>query len=369
MQAFTLTQGKLYSVQQYPNRMVNQFMTHKPTPTLHDVAAAAGVSTATVSRCLNFPDKVAPATQTKVAAAVASLGYSPNFGAKVMAARRTNTIGAIIPTMENAIFARGLQAFQDELRQHGYTMLVASTSYQPDREEEQIRTLVARGADALLLIGHARTDAIYDFLSAQGVPSLVTWAYDATAMRPSVGFDNKAAMRHLAEAVLARGHRHLGYISADTTQNDRASARLAGVAKAIADVGLAPQNLTVIETPYTIENGAQAFAELMNRSPRPTAVLCGNDVLAVGALRQAHAMGVKVPHDVSILGFDDIELAQVAYPQLTTMRVPHREMGRTAARILVHMLQNGSTGQSVELTPKLIMRDTLGPAPIGSSQD
>ena len=109
------------------------------TPTLHDVAAHAGVSTATVSRCLNFPDKVAPSTRDRVQKAIAALGYSPNFGASVMAARRTKTIGAIIPTMDNAIFARGLQAFQEELRLHGYTMLVASTSYQPAQEEEQIK--------------------------------------------------------------------------------------------------------------------------------------------------------------------------------------------------------------------------------------
>ena len=124
------------------------------TPTLHDVAFAANVSTATVSRCLNFPNKVSAATRQKVSAAISELGYLPNFGAKVMATNRTNTIGAIIPTMENAIFARGLQAFQEELLLHGFTLLVASTSYRPEIEQEQIRALVARGADALLLIGH-----------------------------------------------------------------------------------------------------------------------------------------------------------------------------------------------------------------------
>ena len=338
-------------------------MIQRPTPTLHDVAAAAGVSTATVSRCLNFPDKVAQTTRDKVNKAVAELGYSPNFGAKVMAARRTNTIGAIIPTMENAIFARGLQAFQEELRLHGFTMLVASTSYQSDLENEQIRALVARGADALLLIGHARTPAIYDFLAAQGVPSLVTWAYDETQDRPSVGFDNKAAMRTMAEAVLAKGHTRLAHISGGSTNNDRASARLEGIKDAMQAAGLNPADLDVIDTPYSIENGAAAFAELMTRQTRATAVLCGNDVLAVGALRQAHAMHISVPQDVSILGFDDIELAQVAFPALTTMRVPHREMGRIAAQTLVAMVRKEPGTGITELMPKLVMRDTLGDAP------
>lgn len=354
MQAFTLTIRQLYS----------QPMTQRPSPTLHDVAAAAGVSTATVSRCLNFPDKVSPATRDTVANAIATLGYSPNFGAKVMAARRTNTIGAIIPTMENAIFARGLQAFQEELRAHGFTMLVASTSYDPAIEEEQIRALVARGADALLLIGHERSPEIYDFLATQGVPSLVTWAFDAAQERPSVGFDNTAAMRSLAEAVIAKGHTRIGHISAGTSQNDRARARLNGITEAMHYAGLNPDTLELIQRPYSIENGASAFSSLMARPNRPTAVLCGNDVLAVGALRAAQKMNIRVPDEVSILGFDDIELAQVAYPALTTMRVPHREMGQTAARSLVNTLREGAPIEPVELSPRLILRDTLGPAPV-----
>lgn len=335
----------------------------RPIPTLHDVARAAGVSTATVSRCLNFPDRVAPKTRQTVANAIAALGYSPNFGAKVMAAKRTNTIGAIIPTMENAIFARGLQAFQEELRAHGYTMLVASTSYQPDVEEEQIRTLVSRGADALLLIGHARPHAIYDFLAAQNVPTLISWAHDPNAPRPSVGFDNRAAMYQMAQAVLKHGHTRLAVISGPTAQNDRATERLAGIKAAMSDAGLMPDKLQITETYYSIENGADAFAKLMTHSPRPTAVLCGNDVLAVGALRQAQVMNIQVPDEVSIVGFDDIELAQVAYPALTTVHVPHREMGRKAAITLVSMLRDGTTPQPVALDAKLVMRETLGPAP------
>ena len=195
---------------------------NRPTPTLHDVAAFAGVSTATVSRALNFTDIVAPETREAVNRAIAELGYTPNFGARVMAARRTHTVGAIIPTMDNAIFARGLQAFQEELGQHGYTMLVASSGYTSGAEAEAIRTLIARGADALLLIGHARDAESLRFLAAQNVPALVTWAFAADAALPSAGFDNVAAMRAMAEAVLAQGHRKLGLITAPTAGNDRA---------------------------------------------------------------------------------------------------------------------------------------------------
>ena len=333
----------------------------RPSPTLLNVADLAGVSTATVSRCLNFPDQVTVRTREKVMSAVNTLGYSPNFGAKAMAARRTNTIGAIIPTMENAIFARGLQAFQEELRRHGFTMLVASTSYSPEIEEEQIRALVGRGADALLLIGHHRDPEIYKFLEMQGVPALVTWAFDHTSARPSVGFDNRAAMQGMAREVIGFGHKRLALISASTARNDRAKARQVGIQDAMRDAGQNPETLQIIETKYGIEEGAIAFGEIMSALVKPTAVFCGNDVLAVGALRRAREMGVAVPDDVSIIGFDDIELAQVAYPPLATVHVPHREMGQRAAFALASRVKDGVKLESIELQTIPVLRGTLGP--------
>ncbi|WP_108816816.1 LacI family DNA-binding transcriptional regulator [Loktanella sp. Alg231-35] len=335
-------------------------MTTQPAiPTLEDVATLAEVSTATVSRAINSPDKVAPETRRRVNEAVATLGYSPNFGARTMAVRRTKTIGAIIPTMENAIFARGLQAFQEELRLHGYTMLVASSAYRADTEEEQIRSLVARGADALLLIGHHRNPEIYKFLDAQNVPVLITWAYDPLADRPSIGFDNKAAMQGMAAEVIKMGHRNLALISAETASNDRASARHEGILAAMQDGGLSPDDLTYVETTYGIEEGAIAFEKAMAMPIRPTAVFCGNDVLAVGALRRARELGIDVPNDVSIIGFDDIELAQVAHPPLTTVHVPHREMGRLAGLALAQLLNEGIALKPVELPARPIFRETL----------
>ena len=335
----------------------------KGVPTLKDVARLAEVSTATVSRCLNSPDRVVKSTRERVLAAVDQLGYAPNFGARALAAKRTNTIGAIIPTMENAIFARGIQAFQEELGLHGMTLLVASSSYSEEVEREQVRTLCARGADALLLIGHHRDAGIYDFLDDRSIPVLVAWAYQPSRGRSSIGFDNRAAMREMAETVISEGHRRLAVISAPTAANDRASERVEGIREAMAAHGLDPAGLHLVETPYSVENGDRAFGEVMAGSAPPTAVLCGNDVLAVGALRAARRMGLSVPGDVSITGFDDIELAQLVEPPLTTVHVPHRDMGRKAARMLVEALNGEATGDSIRLDTCLIRRQTLGPAP------
>ncbi|MFU8824080.1 LacI family DNA-binding transcriptional regulator [Yoonia sp.] len=332
----------------------------RPAPTLQDVAAYAGVSTATVSRCMNAPAKVTAKTRTRVEDAIETLGYAPNFGARAMAAQRTMTIGAVIPTMENAVFAKGLQAFQDELRQYGFTMLVACSSYRPELEAEQIRALVGRGADGILLIGHERDPAIYRFLDAQKVPTLVTWAFDDTAPRPSVGFDNRQAMAKLAQHVIKLDHRHVAMITAPVATNDRAAARFAAVGDVMDAEGLVRADLFVVETPYSIDNGAAALDLILQQRPETTVVICGNDVLAVGALRQARGMGLSVPDDLSITGFDDIDLAVVTHPLLTTVHVPHRQMGRAAAQMLADMVLTGAPATKVKLATTVKLRDTLG---------
>ena len=326
------------------------------SPTLEDVAARAGVSTATVSRCLNAPDKVIKETRTRVMAAVRELGYAPNFSARALAAKRTQTVGAIIPTMENAIFAQGIQAFQERLAKSGFMLLVASSSYDPKVEAEQIRTLVARGADGLLLIGHERDKETYDFLAARKVPTLVAWAYDAR--RPSIGFDNSAAMRALAEEAIALGHRRIGIISAVQSGNDRARARVEGIRQAAAAAGLDPEAIPVVETSYSIDSAADAFDRLMGMV-EPTLVICGNDILAVGAMQRSRDWRMSVPEDVSITGFDDIELARLVTPRLTTVHVPHRKMGEAAADALVAMCEGSWNGESLCLATEIRAGETL----------
>jgi LacI family transcriptional regulator len=331
-----------------------------PLPTLADVADRANVSTATVSRCLNSPERVGKETRARVMKAVRELGYAPNFGAQALAARQTNTIAAVIPTMENAVFARGLQAFQEELVQHGKTLLLASSAYDAALEETQIRTLAARGADAILLIGYDRGVDIYDFLEKRNLPTLIAWSFNPHESRPAVGFNNRAAMFSLAQEVIAQGHQHIACISAPTKSNDRARERVQGIQDAMDAASQPPSNFHLIETPYGIDTGASAFRKIMTTAPQTTAVMCANDVLAVGALRAAREMGLEVPKDISVTGFDDLEIALLAEPALTTVHVPHRQMGRRAAEMLIQALQDGLPSQSVELPTQIHLRQSLG---------
>lgn len=331
-------------------------------PTLDDVARAAGVSTATVSRCLNEPAMVVPATRERVMKAVEELGYTPNFGGRALASRRTNTVGAVIPTMENDIFARGLQSFQEALSNAGVTLLVASSGYDMEREAEQIRALVGRGADGLLLIGAARPASTYEFLKRRAIPYVLVWSLGSTDDH-FIGFDNRQAAAKLAMRVIGLGHRRLAMIAGITHMNDRATDRVAGVRAAMEKAGLDPAALDVIEAPYTFEDGSNALEKLMAMSPRPTAVICGNDVIAVGAINKAKALGLRVPQDVSITGFDDIDIAMFVEPALTTIHVPHRRMGDAAAEQLLKLIAGKKADDKVEIETEIIERGSLGPPP------
>ncbi|MEM9522892.1 MAG: substrate-binding domain-containing protein, partial [Pseudomonadota bacterium] len=215
----------------------------------------------------------------------------------------------------------------------------------------------------LLLIGYQRSSEIYAFLEKRAVPSVVAWSYEPGATHPAIGFDNTGAMAALARRVLRLGHRHIGMLSAATASNDRARGRVNGVLRAMAEAGVPEDDFVLVETQYAIEAGETAFRRVMARAPATSAVLCGNDVLAIGALRAARKMGLRVPKDISITGFDDIELATLAEPGLTTVHVPHREMGRRAAEMLVRMVKERTPADSIELPAHIRLRQSLGPAP------
>ncbi len=345
-----------------PKAQKDRLVSHTPLPTLQDVADLAAVSTATVSRCLNNSGHVTEKTRLKVQQAIQTLGYSPNFGAQALAAKRTNTIGAIIPTMENAIFARGIQAFQETLAENGITLIIASCSYRPELEEEQIRSLVARGADALLLIGQSRPAATYQFLARRKIPYVLAWAHKKESQHCYIGFDNQAAAQTITRQVLELGHRNLGVIVGLTRNNDRARDRITGIEHAIADYGAQTAPLQVIEAEYTFQEGAKALDQLLANPTPPTAVICGNDVLAVGAVKRAKQLGLAVPEDLSITGFADIEVSELIDPELTTVHVPHREMGIAAAKSLIAMLKTQTPVESHLLETRIVNRQSLGPA-------
>lgn len=329
---------------------------------VEDVALAAGVSGATVSRTLNRTGPVSDHIRRRIERAVMELRYVPNGAARALASQQTRAIGAIVPTLENPNFAITVEAAQQRLVSIGYNLVVASTGYSPERESSQVRSLVTHGIDGIILVGARRDTDIDEFLHARRIPYVVTWAL-AEGDTPSVGFDNARAAGRLASHLLDLGHRHIGVIAGLTSNNDRAAMRLAGIRHALGERGVDLPRELLIERPYKIAEGQLALRALMTTSPRPTAVICGNDQLAFGALIECGRQGIAVPAELSIVGFDDLDFAGQIVPALTTMHVPAEEIGLRATEYLLARINGQPAATTTAVPVHLIVRETSGPAP------
>ena len=332
-------------------------------PTLHDVARRAEVSASTVSRCLTVPEKVRPAVRQRVQEIIEELGYRPDGAARALVSRRTDTIGAIIPTLDNAIFARVVQTLQNELAAQGKTLLLAASDYQPEREYDQIEKLLVRGVDGLMLTGEARGSAAYGLLARHNIRYVSSYVHHPDSPHPTIGFDNRRAMARVVSYLHDLGHRSFAMIAGLTDGNDRAAERLAGVRDALRRKRLRLDPSRVVEQPYAIAAGREALRRLCAAAERPTAIVCGNDVLAIGALLEAATLGLRVPEDLSITGFDDLGLAREMAPGLTTVHAPLEDMGRQVASYLLATEPLEAAPLHLELPADLVVRGSTGPVP------
>jgi LacI family transcriptional regulator len=331
--------------------------------TLADVARLARVSTATVSRALSLPHKVRPRTLARVQSAVQTLGYVAHGAARALALRRTRTIGAVIPTLANAIFANTTHALQKTLDEAGYTLLLASHEFNAAVEVRATRALIERGIDGLVLLGTSHHPSVFQMIESNRVPYVLTWALDPQNTHPCIGFDNRVAAIRLADYLLDIGHREFAMISGYTAQNERARERAEGVRQAIAARGGRLPGDRVVEKPFTLGAGREGLREVTRGDTPPTAVICGNDILAIGAMAECNARGIVVPRDMSITGFDDMEIASLITPGLTTMHFPTTELGVDAARHLLKKLTGEPVALRSELPVELVVRGTTAVPP------
>lgn len=320
---------------------------------IEDVALAAGVSTATVSRVISQPDRVSQKTRNKVQKIIEQLRYVPDAAGRALASGRTMTVGCVIPTLDLAIFARSTHAMQLTLARSGYQLLVASHNYDVTVEIDLVKAFQNRGVDALVLVGAEHHPQVWSGLKNWSKPVLLTWV--CGERYPSVGFDNPAiagmATRHLLEL----GHRKIGMISGHVTHNDRAAQRRQGFLQTMTDAGI-PSHERVSQQALNISGGRIGLRELLAQPDRLTALLCGNDLVAIGALLEAQAQGLRVPEDLSICGIDNHDLAGEIKPGLTTISLPTRELGRIAAAQVLQLLAGEPVPQKSLLPFELVQR-------------
>jgi len=325
---------------------------------IRDVAKHVGVSTASISRSLNAPESVSPELRARIDAAVTELGYIPDAAARALSSGRTRTIGAIIPTVDNAMFARGIEALQNYLSAQDYLLLLATSGYDPEVEERQVQNMVSRGIDGLILRGDVHTDALRKLLASQRIPFINVGVYYPERPYASVGGNNEEAAWRACRYLIELGHTQIGMVAALSANNDRASARVAGVRRALQDSGLAVRSDWYIEVPYHLDDARQASRTLLSLSMRPTAVVCGNDVIAYGVMLEAERRGLTLPHDLSVMGFDDLEWSRHLRPRLTTMHVPTDEVWTRAGEYLIKTLSGLPAALHHEVDISLVVRES-----------
>ncbi len=338
--------------------------------TIRDVARRAGVSTATVSRALADPERVAEATRAAVVAAIAEVGFTPNASARSLRARSTKMALALINGIGDSFYTAILNAIESTLFEAGYGLVMGDTRGTPGREKHYDQLVRSGQVDGVLLFSGRLPQEGFDDLS-RSIPILLV-CNDIPELEdlPVIEVANRDAAFEMVQYLVSLGHRSIGYIMGPAA-NVEAQERLRGVREAAAACGLAPDDLTIWEGSFSFEAGTAAARRFIAMPCRPTAVFCASDQVAIGFIKAIRDAGLSVPDDVSVAGFDDIEYANLFSPALTTMRQPRAELGRRAAQHLVSGMSGDrkETPQRTRLPCTLVIRDSVRPYRAAATRD
>lgn len=323
------------------------------------VAKAAKTSPSTVSRSFNHPELVKASTRRRIDEAVRSLGYLRNRAAQTIHGIRSGTIGLVVPTIDHMIFAEVIQAFSDTVDAAGFTILLATHGYDLEREYTVLRKLMEHRVDGIALIGLDHSEETFRLIERQHIPAVLIWSHSPQSRLPCIGTDNYAAGQMISEHVLSLGHERIALLFPPLKGNDRATARMAGVVQTLEQAGVFVAQSRRIETPYSIADAKTAVTGLLREALPPTAIICGNDVLAWGAVYAANGVGVAVPSALTITGIGDFKGSRDLEPALTTIRLPARQIGRIAGEALSRAITHPTdTITNANISVELIVRET-----------
>lgn len=330
---------------------------------IRDVSRFAGVSVATVSRALSAPDKVAAETRARVLEAVRAVDYRPNMMARNFRSRQAFAIVVLAPNIANPFFARVVRGIEQVAQEGGYAVLLGDTRDDPAREAEYLGLVQSRQADGVIQLS-ARIDPVaLKRLWKDGAAPAIVNACECADLDfcPKVRIDNAAAARAMTEHLLALGHRRIGVLTGPAA-SPLTRDRLAGHRQALETAGVAHDPALTATGDFSSQSGFDAARTLA--AARPTALFCFSDEMAIGAMRALRSLGLRVPQDVSVAGFDDIDLARFAEPPLTTIAQPMEELGRAAMAVLLDILNGGLPDLRTQVLPtQLVVRDSTAPPP------
>jgi DNA-binding LacI/PurR family transcriptional regulator len=330
---------------------------------IKDVAKLAGVSTATVSHVVNKTRFVSQETAQKVLAAIETVGYTPNVHARNLASGRSRTLGLIVSDIANPFFPELVKSIEEQAAERGYDVTLANTNYDPQRTASCVRRLIEQRVSGVAIMTSEMDAALSRRLAEREIAVVFLDVGTVGPHTSNIVVNYEKGIRQAVEHLLALGHRRIAYVSGPQRMKSAARRKMAFVKtmkKYQASLHTAP---SVFEGDLKAGGGQQAARELLRLDPLPTAVVSANDLMAIGALGELKAAGLRVPEDISVVGFDDILFASLADPPLTTVALSRADVGRAAVEALLHTLSaEGNVGREIKISTRLIVRGSTGPA-------
>lgn len=329
--------------------------------TIYEVSELAGVSLATVSRVMNESGRVSEKTRKKVISAMEQLDYRPNSIAQSLASNRSNSVGILVPELHGPFFGTMVSGIEEELRSAGKYVIVTIGHSDEEKEKQGIRFLIERSCDSLIVCVDAVSDTYLAELCTGLTPTVVMNRAIADAPEQCISIDNEHGGFMATRFLIQQGHRNIAYIAGPLWKHDAAE-RMAGHQRALKEAGIPFAGNLVVEGDYLEPSGSDGLRQLLQRSVTFTALTCANDSMAAGAMQVARDHGIKMPDELSVVGFDNVNFARYLYPQLSTIDFPVEAMGQMAAR---WVLKNVYGDQSVDVRnvfePNLIVRSSVRP--------
>lgn len=336
---------------------------------ISDVAAAAGVSVATVSRALTTPKRVAKATREHVQKVADELGYSPNLLARSLRSQQSKLVIVLVTNISNPMLSCCIRGTERVARELGYSVLLGDTQNDPMLEQRYIALLTSRQVDGVIVMSSRLHGRVFELILKANAEAAVVNACACLDVAPcsTVGVDDVGAARTMTEHLLSLGHRRIAAITGPA-ESPHSRDRMFGYRLALRAAGVQFDESLVLDGDFTMETGGEGAARALELPARPTALFCFNDQMAIGAIQRLQGLGCRVPDDMSVVGFDDIDFAPFTSPPLTTVRQPSFDMGATAMRLLHQRLSGSPEIETVTLPTELMVRETTAPPPVNPVQ-
>lgn len=312
----------------------------KQNVTLKDVSEAAGLSLITVSRALRQPETVHADSRAKVQRAIEELGYVPNLAARSLVSQKSDMVGVVVPILTSSLFADFAQGVAGGIREKGLQMVLGVSDRMVQHEEEAVRTFIARQADAIIVTGFTHSQACRKLLNKFNGPVVETWNLREEAIDSSIGYNNFEAAAEMTRYLITKGYQDIAMVGGAFENNDQATDRHEGFLAAMREAGrpVRPEAIIAVPNPTTVESGGALMMSLLDQPVKPGAVFFQAELPALGAMMACLSRGIRIPEDVAIAGFGDLNVSSLLPVPMTTVRIKAREIGERAAKLVLQRL-------------------------------